>query len=740
MASRVISDDGVFMTLQDDVTGETFQLPSGTPPPEAADPFPPLAAPPGVGAPGFGGDIALQGAADPMVPTPDPDVAAASLGVDATTGAGAFDPSLPDLSGIQAAPPEPAPDIELPDVGGLATVPPTAAEVRAQQAASSPLSDLPSITAPTVAAPQQTADLEGFTDAVSVLPSGRQTVRVLSDAQQQSLENEALIRANRAEAERAAKGELLRQENARIQAERDRQAQRALQQEKSLDDIRKDVEELGNAKVDPDRLWNSRSTAQKVIGAISVFIGGGLGVRTGRNIPLEIINRAIDQDIDAQKANITAKRGALAEKRSLFAQMLGKHKDEAAAELATRNALLENAAQQIEVQLGQFDGELAKEAGRRAILGVRAQQEANEERWRQQDAAAIARRRAAAAAGARRRRADELARLKEVRKLEEARLKAEGAELKARRETDAKFREDDRKFGVTLQDGSRAWASTTQDASRIRQQQVASQALVNAIDKMVVMGKKHGWEPEFLNSAEGQQMRALAVSAMQNYRTVYNLGQVQKSEQELIERALGDPSKVLSVVSKMKTTRREVVNRWNLTTKNELQPLDERGRLKREKPSAWDPKGGVAQVLSDDESFQRGKLKIRSRVLRGSGTAVPSASRIQGIDDMFDAAMRIGGLKEAEKKLTIEKAQQMADLEFIDKQIEKTKGRPGGVRAIDQERIRALEAQRAEQQKVVDAFDTKLKEIDDKTGRQTDRQKKIQRGAASPVQVLIDGF
>lgn len=62
-------------------------------------------------------------------------------------------------------------------------------------------------------------------------------------------------------------------------------------------------------KIDPDHYWNSKNTGQKIGAAIAIMIGGiaqGYG-KTNNNVALDIINKSIDQDIQAQRDNMTQK-------------------------------------------------------------------------------------------------------------------------------------------------------------------------------------------------------------------------------------------------------------------------------------------------------------------------------------------------------------------------------------------------------------------------------------------------
>ncbi len=57
-------------------------------------------------------------------------------------------------------------------------------------------------------------------------------------------------------------------------------------------------------KIDPNRLYNSKSTGTKVVNAIGLILGGmGAGGTGGRNLAVDAMNHAIERDVDAQKAD-----------------------------------------------------------------------------------------------------------------------------------------------------------------------------------------------------------------------------------------------------------------------------------------------------------------------------------------------------------------------------------------------------------------------------------------------------
>lgn len=77
--------------------------------------------------------------------------------------------------------------------------------------------------------------------------------------------------------------------------------------------------DLTNLKVDPDRWYASRSTGQKIAGALAVALGGyqrGLAGR-GDNPMLKAMNKAIDQDVRTQLLEHKDKKAGVASKKNL---------------------------------------------------------------------------------------------------------------------------------------------------------------------------------------------------------------------------------------------------------------------------------------------------------------------------------------------------------------------------------------------------------------------------------------
>lgn len=100
--------------------------------------------------------------------------------------------------------------------------------------------------------------------------------------------------------------------------------------------IRADVATL---KLDPDRYWSNAATGQKVslaIGAALSQFGDALLKRNGPNAVLQMIERAIDRDIDAQKTNIAMKRARLGDARGVLADLNARIGDMRMSEIQAR--------------------------------------------------------------------------------------------------------------------------------------------------------------------------------------------------------------------------------------------------------------------------------------------------------------------------------------------------------------------------------------------------------------------
>jgi hypothetical protein len=112
------------------------------------------------------------------------------------------------------------------------------------------------------------------------------------------------------------------------------------------------IKELDDAKVDPDRFYGG-SMGKRVLAAISIGLGEFSRIWTGGNTnnAMNIINKAIDDDIGAQRANITQLGNKANLQRQMMSDLKAKYDDEQQGNLAVRAAMLDQAQRKV-TQIG----------------------------------------------------------------------------------------------------------------------------------------------------------------------------------------------------------------------------------------------------------------------------------------------------------------------------------------------------------------------------------------------------
>lgn len=118
--------------------------------------------------------------------------------------------------------------------------------------------------------------------------------------------------------------------------------------DKEMSEYKKIEQTALDSTVDPTRFWASKSTGQKVMASIGLFFGGiAQGFGAAKNPAQEILQNAIQNDIDAQKSEIEKLKDIGSAKRNLYGQFLERFKDTRQAEAATKLTML----QKVEMQM-----------------------------------------------------------------------------------------------------------------------------------------------------------------------------------------------------------------------------------------------------------------------------------------------------------------------------------------------------------------------------------------------------
>lgn len=190
---------------------------------------------------------------------------------------------------------------------------------------------------------------------------------------------EAKVKADTAEIEaKAAETKFKAEQDASIaeQLQADREANNIViadRQKKIADEI----EAIGNTKIDPNAFFNNKSTGDKILAALAVGMGTyGAAMSGGENVAFKIIKGAIDNDIDAQKANLANRRAAVGDKQNALGQLQQKFDgDLKMAEIVYRAGALENVANKFADMNAKLTSETARAANQIKIDTIRAEAE-----------------------------------------------------------------------------------------------------------------------------------------------------------------------------------------------------------------------------------------------------------------------------------------------------------------------------------------------------------------------------
>lgn len=123
------------------------------------------------------------------------------------------------------------------------------------------------------------------------------------------------------------------------------QAEIAKQRQIALSDLNEQSltlqKKIASAEIDPKKFWKDRSTAHEFAAAFAIAmgaVGNAIAGNMGPNAPLEIIQKAMDRDLDVQMKNIDKQRGDLNDLQRIYAQTKEKFGDEAMAAEAAKVA------------------------------------------------------------------------------------------------------------------------------------------------------------------------------------------------------------------------------------------------------------------------------------------------------------------------------------------------------------------------------------------------------------------
>lgn len=148
-----------------------------------------------------------------------------------------------------------------------------------------------------------------------------------------------------------------------------RQADRFADLEKAETSYRSLADAVQNEPIDSARLWNNKTTGEKVLSKLAIFLGTlGSGLAGTPNVVWESMQADIDRDIDAQKSNKALQQSRLAAEGTLFGMAKDRFQDEAMADASMREAAYGRMARELE----HFEQTARTPERKQAIAGLRA--------------------------------------------------------------------------------------------------------------------------------------------------------------------------------------------------------------------------------------------------------------------------------------------------------------------------------------------------------------------------------
>jgi len=103
------------------------------------------------------------------------------------------------------------------------------------------------------------------------------------------------------------------------------------EQDKRAQQMRELDNEIASTKIDPSRAWKNKHPAATIMSMIGIALGGfahGFSGGKIQNTALQMMQKEIDRDIDAQKSDLANRRASLAQKKTLYGMARERFGDE----------------------------------------------------------------------------------------------------------------------------------------------------------------------------------------------------------------------------------------------------------------------------------------------------------------------------------------------------------------------------------------------------------------------------
>jgi len=290
-----------------------------------------------------------------------------------------------------------------------------------------------------------------------------------------------------------------------------------------------------NAELDTGRIWKKKGTGSRILAAIAAGLGAYASAMSGtKNFALEIINNAISDDIDAQKSEIAQKGSVITEQRNLLSDLVRKGMSDTEAENAARVIMLSQAQTMLQERLAKIKVGSVKQEG--ALL----QQQLNNEKEMKLETLRLSVT------------PKKVVTVKETQKDDPALVHLTARELAKQRALGTEEGKAEARATVQLSDAERralsvpgyiGVAPTVEEAKKARDASKKLTEGIEALDNLVAMRKKHGFETDWFGlipdaDREAAKTDAILFLGMIKNQLFLDLGVLQEADVKLLAKAV----------------------------------------------------------------------------------------------------------------------------------------------------------------------------------------------------------
>lgn len=195
------------------------------------------------------------------------------------------------------------------------------------------------------------------TDQANELATGFNNAAAQTKSATEELGN---LEANKTAASAQFTGELASRQ-AQLATESQAEYEIAMQKTRQYaSDYEVQLKQLASMGVNPGRLYSNMTVGQKGTALVSAFVTDFLGTKGIKTSAMDIINRGIDQDIDAQVNAINNKRAVADGFARLWSMQREQSTSDYEAKIRMKGMMLESFKTEVAGKLGQFDSDIAR--------------------------------------------------------------------------------------------------------------------------------------------------------------------------------------------------------------------------------------------------------------------------------------------------------------------------------------------------------------------------------------------